>query len=88
MIVHLRPRSSAIQTCDREIAQCRWMPLKEFLAHELVHDTNKHFARKFLEGREAGVAIARSEIEIKFKNFVRMQQIYSIKKRQSGDTEK
>ncbi len=56
------------------------MPIKEFVKHDMVHDTNRHFALKFLENREAGVKIARHEIELKFKEFRRMQQVYSVSK--------
>ena len=85
VIALLRPLSRSIRRCEREISQCRWMPLQEFLQHEQVHDTNKHFARAFLEGRRMGVTVARTEIELRFKEFRRMQQVYSIKKREEQE---
>ncbi len=55
------------------------MPVAEYLDHDLVHAVNKHFMRKFLEGREAGISIGKDEIELRHKEFVRIQQVYSIK---------
>eukprot|EP00095_Tigriopus_kingsejongensis_P002344 maker-scaffold868_size86715-snap-gene-0.29 protein:Tk02344 transcript:maker-scaffold868_size86715-snap-gene-0.29-mRNA-1 annotation:"nucleoside diphosphate-linked moiety x motif 6 isoform x2" len=78
VVVHLKPLSSEINTCDREISKCQWMPLTEYMEHELVHETNRFFARKFLENREKGIAISLHETLLKIKPFERRQSIYSL----------
>lgn len=78
IITHLTPKVSEIKKCDREIAACQWMPLTEYMEHPLVHETNRFFARKFLENRRMGVAITLHETMLKIKQFERKQSIYSL----------
>jgi len=85
IIVQLKPISSEITKCPREIADCSWMPLKEYANHESVHDVNKFFVRQFLENRAKGAAIKLTEVELKIKDFQRMQKIYSLKVEDSQD---
>jgi len=78
IIVALRPLSSKIMKCDRELSACQWMPLEEYASHPLVHNTNRHFAEKYLECNRNNSFIGLTEIELKIKDFVRQQQVYSL----------
>ena len=51
---------------------------QEYASHPLVHDTNRHFARKFMECNQSGTFIGLTEIQLKVDKFVRDQKIYSI----------
>ena len=46
----------------------------------MVHDTNRHFAQKYLECSATGNFIGMTDIELKIQNFVRQQKVYSIGK--------
>ncbi|KAJ9577187.1 hypothetical protein L9F63_006244, partial [Diploptera punctata] len=48
-VVGLKPKSEEINKCSREIAECEWMKVEEFLEHPNVHETNRFFVRKYLE---------------------------------------
>ena len=50
-----------------------------------MHDVNKFFVRQFLENRAKGAAIKLTEVELKIKDFQRMQKIYSLKVEDSQD---
>ena len=52
--------------------------LKEYASHPLVHNTNRHFAEKYLECKRKDSFIGLTEIELKIKDFVRQQQVYSL----------
>lgn len=78
IVVALRPTSMEIRQCTRELAKCQWMPLEEYASHPLVHATNRHFAEKYSESRAAGTSIGLTEIELRIKDFVRRQTIYSL----------
>ncbi len=80
VVAVLRPLSSDITRCQREISKCAWMPIEEYLTHEQVHDTNKMLARKYVECRSNGVSVAEEEIELKFKSFQRKMKVYTIKR--------
>jgi len=80
IIVALRPTSSHITFDEKEISACQWMPLDEYATHPLVHDTNRHFAQKYLECSATGNFIGMTDIELKIQNFVRQQKVYSIGK--------
>jgi len=77
-IVLLKPTTSEIQMCSRELSKCEWMPLKEYANHELVHSTNRHFAKKYMECKEKQVAIGLNEIDLSIGSFSRKQHIYSL----------
>jgi len=78
IIVALRPLSSIINKCDKELSACQWMPLQEYATHPLVHNTNRHFAEKYLECSRNGSFIGLTEIELRIKDFVRQQKVYSL----------
>jgi hypothetical protein len=43
VVVRLCPKSSDIRTCEREIADATWMPIKEFISHPDVLETNRYY---------------------------------------------
>ena len=93
IVVALRPLSETIHADKKEIAKCQWMPLKvnfstllmnitvfqDYAVHPLVHATNRHFAEKYQESQASGTSIGLTEIELRVKDFVRQQTIYSVK---------
>jgi len=78
IIVALKPLSSKIKKCNKELSECQWMPLEEYATHPLVHATNRHFAEKYLECSRNGSFIGLTEIELRIKDFVRQQKVYSL----------
>ena len=92
IVVALRPLSETIHVDQKEIAKCQWMPLKvnfstlfidraffqDYAVHPLVHATNRHFAEKYQESQDSGASIGLTEIELRIKDFVREQTIYSV----------
>lgn len=53
----LIPLTEDIVKCEREIADCKWMDLDEYLNHEHVHETNRSFVRHWMELKKKGVLI-------------------------------
>lgn len=49
MIAYLTPQNFEIQECKREISECRWMKLTEFMQHPEVHSNNKTLAEKTID---------------------------------------
>merc|ERR1711872_1056291 len=78
IVVALRPLTETIHADQKEIAKCQWMPLKDYAVHPLVHATNHHFAEKYQESQDSGASIGLTEIELRIKDFVREQTIYSV----------
>jgi len=78
IVVALRPLSETIHADKKEIAKCQWMPLKDYAVHPLVHATNRHFAEKYQESQASGTSIGLTELELRVKDFVRQQTIYSV----------
>ena len=87
IVVHLRPTSQGqtITKCDKELTKCQWMPLMDYIAAENVHDVNKFFARQFLDMRTQGLSIQMTELELRIKQLVRKQQIYTVVKSSSDE---
>ncbi|XP_017768592.1 PREDICTED: nudix hydrolase 8 isoform X2 [Nicrophorus vespilloides] len=56
-VICLKPMTEDILKDDREIHDCKWMPIADFLAHPDIHELNKFFVQKFLDNRRDGVAI-------------------------------
>lgn len=77
-IACLKPLTSEIHMCQRELSKCVWMPLKEYACHELVHTTNQQFARKYMDSCARGVAFGLTENKLKIGNFSRDQHIFAI----------
>ena len=59
--------------------------LQEYASHPLVHDTNRHFAEKYEECSRTGAFIGLTEIELRVKDFVRRQTVYSLKQEEEGE---
>jgi len=77
-IVCLKPKSSEIEFCTRELSKCQWMPLQEYATHDLVHSTNKHIAQKYMECKKNKVAIGINDADLTIGSFSRKQHIYSL----------
>ncbi|KAG5870511.1 hypothetical protein JTB14_004003 [Gonioctena quinquepunctata] len=56
-VISLKPLSEIIQKCEREIAQCEWMAIDEYLNHPQVHDLNRFFVQKYLEYKKHDIKI-------------------------------
>jgi len=78
VIVALKPTTEEIQKCEKELSKCEWMPLAEYANHPLVHQTNRYFAQKYVECSQKNTFIDKKEIELKIKDFVRKQTVYSL----------
>ena len=52
--------------------------IQEYAKHPLVHDTNRHLADKFMECDKNNTFIGLKEIQLKIKDFVRNQKVYSV----------
>lgn len=48
-VVSLKPLSEDIEKCEREIEECKWMDIDEYLNHEDIHELNKFQVQKYLE---------------------------------------
>ncbi|XP_063903592.1 uncharacterized protein LOC135123026 isoform X2 [Zophobas morio] len=48
-VISLKPLSSDIEKCEREIDKCMWMDVDEYLKHPNVHELNRFFVQKYLE---------------------------------------
>ena len=59
--------------------------LQEYSEHELVHDLNRLFARKFLEGRTRDVGLKLTKLNLRFKDFDHPQYAYTINDFNSDD---
>lgn len=55
----LKPLTLEIKKCEREIDQCKWMDIDEYLNHPHVHDMNRYNMQKYLEYKEKGIRIDR-----------------------------
>lgn len=49
IVSYLTPNDFKIKKCNREISECQWMKLSEYLEHSEVDQHNKLIARKMLE---------------------------------------
>ncbi|EZA56407.1 hypothetical protein DMN91_009843 [Ooceraea biroi] len=49
MIAYLTPQNFEIERCKREISECRWMKLNEFMQHPEVHANNKTLVTKTVD---------------------------------------
>ncbi|KAJ8923125.1 hypothetical protein NQ315_001678 [Exocentrus adspersus] len=57
IIVSLKPLTEDIVKCQREIADCKWMEVEEYLSHPHVHELNRFFLKKYLEYEKHDVEI-------------------------------
>ncbi|XP_051172198.1 uncharacterized protein LOC127288644 [Leptopilina boulardi] len=49
MIAYLTPLTFDIKKCEREISECTWMKVDEFINNPIVHENNRFLAKKTLE---------------------------------------
>ncbi|XP_012536564.1 nucleoside diphosphate-linked moiety X motif 6 isoform X2 [Monomorium pharaonis] len=49
MVAYLTPQNFEIEKCKREIFDCKWMKLNEFMQHPEVHANNKILATKTID---------------------------------------
>ncbi|XP_018313109.1 uncharacterized protein [Mycetomoellerius zeteki] len=49
MIAYLTPQNFEIDRCKREISECKWMKLSDFMQHPEVHTNNKTLAAKTID---------------------------------------
>lgn len=49
IVVNLKPLSTDIELCEREISDCMWMDVNEYLNHPNIHELNKFFVQSYLE---------------------------------------
>lgn len=47
VVVNLKPLSEDIRKCEREIAECQWMDIDEYLSHPHVHELNRCVFKKY-----------------------------------------
>ncbi|KAF4531935.1 hypothetical protein B566_EDAN006627 [Ephemera danica] len=59
LIAHLIPdnEDQPLVRCEREIEDCCWMQVDDYLEHPEVHGLNRLFVRKFLENKASGVSM-------------------------------
>lgn len=49
MIAYLTPTTFDIKKCEREISECTWMKVDEFLNNPVVHENNRYLVRKTVD---------------------------------------
>lgn len=76
VVIAMRAETEDIVKCDREIADCKWMEMEEFLTNDSVHETNRNFLRSFLSQKKQGIKIGcRDELFLLLK---RKYQIFDL----------
>lgn len=53
----LKPLGTEISKCDREIVECKWMDIEEYLKHPHVSEMNRHILQKYLEYKQKNIRI-------------------------------
>lgn len=56
-VVSLRPLNEDIEKCQREIDDCKWMDIDDYLNHPDIHDLNKFQLQKYLEHKKCDIKI-------------------------------
>lgn len=56
-VVSLQPLNEDIEKCQREISECTWMDIDEYLNNSDVHDLNKFQLQKYLEYKQHHIKI-------------------------------
>ncbi|XP_050300711.1 uncharacterized protein LOC126739189 [Anthonomus grandis grandis] len=57
VVVNLKALSSKIEKCEREVTDCQWMNIEEYLSHPHVHELNRFFVTKLLHHRKHNLKI-------------------------------
>ncbi len=61
-VSRLEPLNHEIQLDPSEIAECRWMPVEEYLAHEHTHQFNRRIVQAALEGEQGSGELRRQQL--------------------------
>ncbi|XP_019872061.1 uncharacterized protein LOC109600357 isoform X2 [Aethina tumida] len=56
-VVSLKPTTYDIAKCEREILDCKWMNVDQYLEHPKVHELNRFFVQKYLEYKKNDLKI-------------------------------
>lgn len=56
-VIQLRPLNENIEKCEREIDDCKWMDIDDYLNHPDIHDLNKFQLNKYLEHKKSNVKL-------------------------------
>lgn len=56
-IILLKPLTTEITQCSRELTDCAWMDIEKFLNADDVHSLNKSFVQKYLDYIKNNVVI-------------------------------
>ncbi|KAL1497739.1 hypothetical protein ABEB36_008646 [Hypothenemus hampei] len=57
VVVNLKALGHDIQKCEREIADCQWMNIEEYLCHPHIHELNRFFVNRLLHHKKHKVKI-------------------------------
>lgn len=57
IIFNLKPVTTEIVKCDREISDCQWMEINECLNHPDIHELNKFFIKTYLDFKGRNIKI-------------------------------
>ncbi len=77
-VCQLRPLTNEIHKCPKELKECKWMPIEEFVASEQVNEINKFFAQELIRLGDRSSTIALTHMELRLKDIVRPQKIFSL----------
>lgn len=82
-VVGLKPLSSEIRPCPREINKAQWMSVAEYLEHPQVHETNRQFVRTYLHYKETGIVF--NCVQATHQILKRKYCLYLVEKESSGE---
>lgn len=57
VVVALKALTTDLIKCKRELDDCTWMDVNEYLKHSQVHELNRLFVQKYLEYRQHDLRI-------------------------------
>lgn len=63
VVFALKPLTTEIKKCDREIAACKWMNIDEYLKDPQIHQTNRSFMEAYLYNKKHGITINMEDAE-------------------------
>lgn len=58
IVCSLKPKTNEIIKCEREISECKWMDMQEYLNHPNIHSQNKLIVKQYLEFEKKNIRIA------------------------------
>lgn len=82
-VIALKPETSEITKCEREIARCEWMDFDKYLAHPNVHQMNRLFLQTFISNEAKGIKLSCANYTHELLK--RQYQIYAIEGNNSSD---